>query len=181
MILNFKNKTQKEINKLIGDGYFFIQEAAKFNKNIEITEVKEKKSHPQLKAIYKLFQLCLPHFQSWKPAMLWDLEEIKEFLKAELGYTRKPTAFEISMMIKQSGFTPKTKQEKEKMVKFCKKINQNISFADFTKEQAYNFVNEIEVWAQTPNEKTNKTAWEDVFLTNAEKEVYYASLEKKII
>lgn len=138
---------------------------------IEFSEVKEGKSWEQLKAIYKLFQFCLPHFQKWKPRMVWNLKSIKEFIKSELGYTRAPNNFEVSMMIKQSGFVPKNEEEKKRMIGFCKKIKQNISFTEFTKEQAYNFVNELEVWAQ-------EKGWSDVYLTNAEKEAYWASLEK---
>ena len=43
--------------------------------------------------------------------------------------------------------------------------------ADFTKEQAFNFVNELEVWAQ-------EKGWKDVFLTDKEKEDYLKGLEK---
>lgn len=139
---------------------------------------KIKKSSDQLRAIYKLFQLCMPHFERWKPQVTWSLETIKEFTKAELGYVRNPNSFEIAMMIKQSGFSPKDDEEKKKMIRFCKRIKQNISFAEFTKEQAYNFVNELEVWAQTPNQKMKKTAWSDVYLTNEEKESFWTSLER---
>ena len=156
---------------MIGEGYFYLQEAAKLSKNLEIKETKKTKSTDQLRAIYKLFQLCKPHFQKWKPAFDWNVEEIKEFIKVELGYTKNPSNFEIAIMIKQSGFIPKDEEEKKKMVKFCKKIKQNISFADFTKEQAFNFVKELEVWAQ-------EKGWSDVYLTNEEKEAYAASLEK---
>mgnify|MGYP003647003579 FL=1 len=171
MILDFSNKTQQQKNALIGEGYFYLQEAAKLSKNLEIKETKQSKSSDQLRAIYKLFQLCRPHFQKWKPALDWNLEGIKEFTKAELGYTRDPNSFEIAMMIKQSGFVPKDEEEKKKMVRFCKKIKQNISFADFTKEQALNFVKELEVWAQ-------EKGWSDVYLADEEKQAYIASLEK---
>ena len=171
MIIDFSNKTKSQKDALISQGYFFIVESSEAGKNLEIKESKRSKSSDQLRALYKLFQLCKPHFQKWKPAMNWDLESIKEFIKAELGYTRSPTPFEISMMIKQSGFTPKDAEEKKRMVNFCKKIKQNISFADFTKEQAFSFVKELEVWA-------HEKGWSDVYLTNEEEEAYLASLEK---
>ena len=69
------------------------------------------------------------------------------------------------------GFVPNYGGEKKKMVRFCKKIKQNISFADFTKEQALNFVKELEVWAQ-------EKGWSDVYLADEEKQAYIASLEK---
>ncbi|MBM5782402.1 MAG: hypothetical protein FJ368_03160 [Pelagibacterales bacterium] len=178
MNLDFKNKTQQQKNVLIGQGYFYIQEMAKHGKNIEIVEMKEGKSYLQLRAIYKLFQLCLPHFEKWKPTIIWDLEKIKEFVKTELKYTRPITPYEAAMLIKQRKEPPVDNTEKESMYDFYLNQVKNISFADFTKEQAYNFANDLEVWAQTSDEKTKKTAWENVFLTNAEKEAYWTSLEK---
>lgn len=164
MILQFKNKTQKERDALIGKAYFFIMECSTKNLDIEIREVKQKKTYEQIKAAYKLFELCQPHFVKWKPASEWSIEQIKEFMKSELGYMRKPTKFEIAMMIKQSGFIPKTNNEKLKMIKFCKKIKQNISFADFTKEQFCSFLEETQVWAQTEIKEINKSAWLDVYI-----------------
>lgn len=174
MKLDFSNKTQKQQDALIGDGYFYLQEGAKLGKCVEIVEAKPSKpnkTHEQLRAIYKLFQFSLPHFQKWKPAESWTLDKIKEFVKAELGYTRQPSNFEIAMMIKQSGFKPKDEEEKKKMIKFCKKMKQNISFADFTKEQLYAFTKEYEVWAQTA--QGDKDAWSDVFLEPGELTKYF--------
>lgn len=168
MIFSFTNKTQKEKDKLIGEGYALFCERAKKGLNTFIGDApkeESKKSYGQLKALYKLFQLALPYFQKWNPKVIWSLEGIKEFAKAELGYTRKPTGFEISMMIKQSGFKPKDEAEKKRMVKFCKKIKQNISFADFTKDQAWNFAKEFEVWC-------HEKGWSDVYLTDQEKKLF---------
>ena len=123
---------------------------------------KRIKSFEQLKGVYKLFQLALPHFQEWKPKLVWTEELIKEFAKTELGYTREPTGFEISMMIKASGYIPKDDTDKAKMAKFCRRMKQNVSFADFTKEELYNFTREFEVWALSKG-------WEDVFLDDGEK------------
>ena len=152
---------QAKVSELIRKGL-----AAKKDFTVEFSS-KQPKTSDQLRGAYKLFQLALPHFQAWKPQINWDLEMIKEFTKTELGYVREPNQFEIAMMIKQSGFKP-TQEEKRRMVKFCKNIKQNISFADFTKEQLYNFTKELEVWAltQTPE----KPAWTDVFLSDGEKE-----------
>lgn len=129
---------------------------------ISLAPFKSKKSWEQLKAIYKLFELSLPYFQEWKPHIAWDLDLIKEFSKSELGYTREPTSFEIAMMIKQSGFIPKSQEEKKRMIKFCKKMKQNKSFADFTKEELYNFTNEYEAWAITASKE--KPSWPNIFL-----------------
>jgi hypothetical protein len=129
---------------------------------LTLSPFKRTKTTEQLRAIYKLFQLALPHFQEWMPNLVWDEELIKEFAKTELGYTRKPTGFEISMMIKASGYIPKDDADKAKMAKFCRRMKQNVSFADFTKEELYNFTREFEVWALSKG-------WEDVFLDDGEK------------
>lgn len=139
------------------------------NFSVKIEEKSEKKTNKQIKAAYKLFQLSLPHFQKWIPNNNWDLEQIKEFSKTHLGYVRDPNGFEISMMIKKSNFNPKNNTEKQKMIKFCKKIKQNISFFDFTKEQFMAFLEEYQSWALASDSKNNKDSWEDVFLTNEEK------------
>lgn len=180
MIFNFSNLTLEQKKDLCNAIYFeCVNRKGEFE--VEFRAIKQDKSYGQLKAIYKLFQLAQPHFQKWNAKVIWNLETIKEFAKAELGYTRSPNGFEISMMIKQSGFKPKDKSEKQRMVRFCKNIKQNISFADFTKEQAFNFAKEFEVWCQTPiiqNGVETKPTWSDVYLTNEEKEAYWASLEK---
>lgn len=129
---------------------------------LTLSPFKRTKSFEQLKGVYKLFQLALPHFQKWKPNLTWNEELIKEFAKTELGYTREPTGFEISMMIKASGYIPKDAKDKSKMIKFCRRMRQNKSFADFTKEELFNFTKEFEVWA------LNK-GWDDVFLDDGEK------------
>lgn len=153
---NFCNQVYFEAVSLCDKGEFEVE----FKKKVD------PKTASQLNAVYKLFQLSLPHFQKWKPKENWTLEKIKEFAKAELGYKRPPTSFEVAMMIKQSGFVPKDEAEKKVMVNFCRKIDQNISFADFTKEQLYNFTREYEVWAL-------EKGWQDVFLDDGDKKNLY--------
>ena len=138
---------------------------------VEFKKPDKKKTVDQLRGVYKLFQLSAPHFQKWKPREDWTLDKIKEFAKSELGYKRPPSNFEVAMMIKQSGLTPKDEAERKTMVSFCKKIDQNISFADFTKEQLYNFIKEYEVWALTA--KDDKPVWDDVFLDDGDKKDLY--------
>lgn len=184
MILGFSNKTKLQKDALIGEGYFYLQEAAKLGKSLEIVEVKAKKpskSHEQLKGAYKLFQMSLPHFQKWKPKVIWTLEEIKEFAKAELGYVRDSKPFEIGLMLKLMGFNMK-EEDKADALKWCKKIKQNLSFADFSKEQLYNFTKEYEVWAQTAQYKEGKEikpAWSDVYLTTEETQALVEFFNKK--
>lgn len=134
---------------------------------LTLSPFKRTKSFEQLKGVYKLFQLALPHFQKWMPNLTWNEELIKEFAKTELGYTREPTGFEISMMIKASGYIPKDAKDKSKMIKFCRRMRQNKSFADFTKEELFNFTKEFEVWALTSTK--DKPSWQDVFLDDGEK------------
>lgn len=146
----------------------YIKSALVNGADLEFTVKKlgKSKSWEQLKGIYKLFQLALPHFQKWRPNAEWDLEKIKEFVKSELGYTRQSSDFEVAMMIKQSGYKP-TPEEKKRMVKFCRKIKQNLSFEDFTMTELFNFTSEFEVWAMTP--KDGKLGWSDVFLDDGDK------------
>ena len=145
------------------------------NFSVEFKEEKFKKTPEQLKGIYKLYQFSLPHFQKWKPKLNWDSEQVKEFSKAELGYTRDSKPFEIGLMLKLMGFDMK-EEEKPDALKWCKKIKQNLSFADFTKDQLYNFTKEYEVWAQTAQYekgKEIKPAWSDVFLEPSELNNYF--------
>lgn len=136
---------------------------------LTLSPFKRTKTTEQLRAIYKLFQLALPHFQEWMPNLVWDEELIKEFAKTELGYTREPTKFEIAIMIKameskivREGGSKLTEKERDDAKQVCKKIEQNVSFADFTKEELYNFTREFEVWALSKG-------WDDVFLDDGEK------------
>lgn len=153
---NFCNQVYFEAKNFCEKGEF----------EVEFKKLTKKKTVDQLRGVYKLFQLSAPHFQEWKPKESWTLDKIKEFAKAELGYKRPPTNFEVAMMIKQSGFTPKDEEERKAMINFCKKIDQNISFADFTKEQLYNFIKEYEVWAL-------EKGWQDVFLDDVDKKNLY--------
>jgi hypothetical protein len=146
-----------------------------------------EKTYKQIKGVHKLLELSLPHFQRWKPQVDWDLKKVKVFAKLEMKYLREPTNFEIALMIKSTGFEPETKEEKKKMAKFCKQYKQVKSFADATKSELMEFVGEYEKWAQTPIYEMidgvrveTKPAWLDVFLTNEEKEAYFAGLEKQI-
>lgn len=145
---------------------------------------KPAKTYNQLRGVYKLFQLALPHFKKWKPKVAWNLELIKEFSKTELNYTRNSKPFELGLMLKSIGFDLQEDDKKDAM-KWCKKIKQNLSFADFTKEQMFSFTNEFEVWAQTPifeeidgKRIEAKSAWEDVYLESEDKKLYFESLEK---
>ena len=139
---------------------------------VELYEIKETKSYLQLRALYKLFELARPYFTKWRPTIIWTDERIKERVKEELKYTIPLDDFEIAMMIKQTGFTPKTKEERKTIINHCKEKRKNRSFKDFTKEEMYNFTMEFEVWAQTPildtKGKEIKLGWPDVFLTSAE-------------
>lgn len=136
---------------------------------LTLNPFKRTKSFEQLKGVYKLFQLALPHFQKWMPDVNWTEELIKEFAKTELGCTREPTDFEIAIMIKaleanivrQSG-ERLSKKERSDAIKVCRKMERNVSFADLTKEELYNFTKEFEVWAL-------EKGWEDVFLDDGEK------------
>jgi hypothetical protein len=159
--------------------------------DIDVDEDKKGKSHSQLKAVYKLFQKSLPHFKKWKPTIKqddeevpldWNLDGVKEYAKTELGYTRPPTILEIAMRIKMSGINYQDETEKNNAFKFYSKSKINLSFADFSKEQIYNFTMDYQVWAQTPifkKGKEIKPAWQDVYLESEEKQAMLEYYNKK--
>lgn len=170
---------QAEVSKLLCD---YLASGKDFY--CEFGFYQKSKTYRQLRGVYKLFQLALPHFQDWKPRVEWTLELVKEFVKTELNYTRDSKPFEIGLMLKSIGFDLQ-ESEKGEALKWCKKIKQNISFADFTKEQMISFTNEFEVWAQTPifdivkgERIETKPAWQNVYLESEDKKLYFEGLEK---
>jgi len=158
---NFCNQVYFEAVSLCDKGAF----------EVEFKKPDKKKTVDQLRGVYKLFQLSAPHFQRWKPKENWTLDKIKEFVKSELGYTRQITPFEAAMMIKLSGKKPVDNTERKNMYDFYLNGKVNISFADFTKEQLYNFTKEYEVWALTARD--DKPIWDDVFLDDGDKKDLY--------
>lgn len=68
---------------------------------IEIRDVKKVKSYKQLKGLYRLFTVLLPHFQEWT-GEYWDNEKIKELIKKRYGYTTKFRGVEICKSLKDA-------------------------------------------------------------------------------
>lgn len=138
---------------------------------VEFGMVEEKKRPAQLRAVYKLFQLLLPHLESRFPVGDWNIEKVKEYVKIQLNFVRDPSPLEIALMIKSTGFKPETKEEKAHIRDFCWKMKQPRSFEFFTKDEMIEFINRLEEWARDEGFK-------DVVLTNEEKENFYKALEK---
>lgn len=117
MQLDFRNKTQKEKDKLICDGYFFIQEVAKQGKNVEIAEVKESRSPKQNAGYWRICGLLAPHMQkAWGEVV--DKEEVSNTAKLAVGYSVK-----IGKQVTPKSLTKATKEEMnlliEKLYEMC--------------------------------------------------------------
>lgn len=117
MNLDFRNKIQKEKDKLICDGYFFIQEVAKQGKNVEIVEVKESRSPKQNAGYWRICGLLAPHMQkAWGEVV--DKEEVSNTAKLAVGYSVK-----IGKQVTPKSLTKATKEEMnlliEKLYQMC--------------------------------------------------------------
>lgn len=130
---------------------------------VEFYEIKAKKTNEQLRAIYQLLNLIKPHFDKWKKGN-YQIEHIKDYVKVELDFMREPNQFEIKLMIKSTGFNTQNKEEMKKLWKFCKRIKQKKSFTDSKKDELIEFIEKLQVWAQTEDKEKQKTAWSDVYL-----------------
>lgn len=68
---------------------------------VEIRALKKAKSYKQLKGLYRLFGILLPHFKEWT-GEYWDSEKIKELIKKRYGYTSKFKGVEICKSLKDA-------------------------------------------------------------------------------
>lgn len=130
---------------------------------VKFYEIKQKKTTQQIRGIYTLLKLIKPHFDKWQKGD-YSIEQIKEYVKTELDFTREPNEFEIKLMIKSTGFNPKTKEEKEKCIAFCKRMKQNKSFEFASKSELIEFIEKLQVWAQSEDVEKKKTGWDNVFI-----------------
>lgn len=167
MQLNFKNKTQKQKDSLIGDGYFFIQEMAKKGKNIEIVQVKEGKTYPQLKAIHKLCDIY-KNYMSEAMGYKISFENAKISLKYAVEYVRlanEDEAFAEALRLKREKellgekITIKQFNELVKGLMNCYRVPK--SFKDATLEEMQQLIEEV-------HELGRKRGWHNLILTSVE-------------
>jgi len=165
--------------KQIGDIYCFLIDTAKAADAsgkgfvVEVLEKKIIKSWEQIKGIHLLCSKLIPHL-SKEHGTIYDLEQIKDYVKREFDYMRFSTDFEAKLMLKTVKNIIKTEEQRERAYNFCKKIKQPKSFRDATKEEMIELIEEIQAWAA-------EKGWKDVYLEQREIEVmvnYYNNIKK---
>lgn len=122
---------------------------------VNFGEKKKGKSWQQVKSIHLLCAKLIPHL-SKEHNMFYCLEQVKDFVKREFGYMRKPTPFEVAIMLKSVGIEL-NEGEKNEAKAFCKTVRQPKSFKDATKDEMMNLITSIEAWAA-------EKEWKDVYL-----------------
>ncbi len=119
MILDFSNKTKLQKDALIGDGYFYLQEAAKLGKSLEIVEVRPKRSLAQNAGYWRICTLLAPHMQEQYGEII-DKEEVSNTAKLAIGYSVK--------IGKQASPRSLTKATKEQMNLLIEKLYEMCEF-----------------------------------------------------
>ena len=121
MILKFSDKTKHEKNALIGEGYFYLQEAARLGKSLEIVEVKPKRSLAQNAGYWRICTLLAPHIQEQYGEII-DKEEVSNTAKLAIGYSVK-----IGKQASPRSLTKATKEQMnlliEKLYEMCEFFN----------------------------------------------------------
>lgn len=163
----------------IGDIYYYLIHCAELSEKtgkpfeVSFSDKKPSKSYEQIKAIHLLCTKLIPHLSKEHNAD-YSLENVKDFVKREFDYMRKPTKFEAGLMFKtvivqlkkeakkaKEEYIELNPQERKEAFNFCKKIKQPKSFAGATKEEMFDLIKEIEAWAA-------EKGWPDVFLESRE-------------
>lgn len=124
---------------------------------VEIAEVNEPKSYPQLRAIHKLCDLIIPHLER-EHGIKYDRAKAKAFIKAEIGYVRDSTPFEVAIMLKNINIDQKH-PDRLQLESFCRRIQQPESFALASKQKMIELIEQIQAYAAERD-------WNDVKLTN---------------
>lgn len=151
--------------KIAGDIYEYLigltERAELIKKPFEVSfnEKKRGKSWLQVKGIHLLCAKLIPHL-SKEHNMVYCLEQVKDFVKREFNYMRKPTPFEIAIMLKSVGIDL-NESDKNEAKAFCKTVRQPKSFRDATKEEMMELITSIEAWAA-------EKGWKDVYLEQEE-------------
>jgi len=88
VILDFSNKTKHQKDALVGEGYFYLQEAARLGKSLVISEEVEKKTPKQHKGYFRLCSLLVPYFQK-EYGQICDKDFVSDTAKLSAGYSNK--------------------------------------------------------------------------------------------
>lgn len=163
----------------VGDIYTYIIDHAKHSEisgksfEVRIEDKKEGKSWQQVKGIHLLAAKLIPHL-SKEHNMVYCLEQVKDFVKREFNYMRKPTPFEVAIMLKSVGIELNDSDKNEAKA-FCKTVRQPKSFRDATKEEMMDLITSIEAWAA-------EKGWKDVYLEQEEikKMISYYEATKRV-
>lgn len=169
--------SQKETDSLIGQVYMYMKDRMPGNKNCHISfvEPEHEKTYEQLKGIHKLCALAKPYLEEWKGCS-FDLKDVKKFMKYELDFVRDPSLEEIAWMIKSyeasllPGDQAITSEFRKKLIQECKQFKQPKSFSTASKSEMMDLITSFEAFAASCDTASRKEKWEEVFLTNEERE-----------
>lgn len=171
MIFDFRNKAEKEKDKLIGEVYYLAKEKAALGAVISIVdgEVKDKgdKTWMQLKGIHKLCSLLAIRLTEFN-GLPYDLENAKDFVKWQFDFTTKASDEEclaecINEKAKRKSMGVEMKKEEfNKLFEtFKAHLKTKKSFADATKEEMTSLIEKI-------HELAKKMDWKEIRLENEE-------------
>lgn len=105
---DFRNKTEREKDKLIGEGYAYLVEAAKQGRNIKIDDVEEGKSGKQLRGYWRLIGLIQPFIEEGYG--IKGKDEISSFIKRQNNFLKEIKTKKGTIFIEKS-LTKATKQD----------------------------------------------------------------------
>lgn len=94
------HEERSKLNTLLSD-LLLKKENVKKSFEVEVRAIKKSKSYKQLKGLYRLFGILLPHFQEWTGEH-WDNEKIKELIKKRYGYTTRFKGVEVCKSLKDA-------------------------------------------------------------------------------
>lgn len=165
--------------KIAGDIYEYLigltELSERTGKTFEVgfNEKKKGKSWQQVKGVHLLAAKLIPHL-SKEYNTPFCLEQVKDFVKREFNYMRKPTPFEVAIMLKSVAIQLNDIERNEAKA-FCKTVRQPKSFRDATKDEMMDLITSIEAWAAGKG-------WKDVYLEQEEikKMINYYEATKRV-
>jgi hypothetical protein len=182
MNFDFKNKTESEKDKILGDYYFYGKEKAALGIAISVVDgkVKDKgdKTWLQLKGLHKLCSLLAKRLTELN-GLPYDLECAKDFVKWQFDFTTKASEEECLAECLNEKARRKTmglEMKKEEFVKLFEAFKLSLkakkSFADATKEEMIVLIEKI-------HELAKKMDWKEVRLENEEIKAMIDFYDKK--
>jgi len=122
MKLDFSNKTKLQKNALIGEGYFYLQEAAELGKSLVISEKKTLKQH---RGYFRLIDLLLPYL-SKSYGEINNKDDADDFIRIESGYFKVVKTKNKKIVLPRSIKTA----TKEDLMKLINKAYEACEFYD---------------------------------------------------